>query len=87
MSIYDQEPKPLIEQLIPGRHAICACGETKRPPYCDGSHSGTGITPQILDIGETGQTIAWCTCNASGNKPMCDGSHKEQWEHKPPPKE
>ena len=69
------EPGPLLTPLSTGRHAICACGRTGNAPFCDGSHAGSGLTPQILDVEEE-QTIAWCTCRTSGKLPMCDGSHR-----------
>ena len=67
--------EPLKVRLTAGRHAICACGRTEGPPHCDGSHQGTGTTPQILDLEEDG-IVAWCTCRGSGRLPMCDGSHR-----------
>lgn len=82
----DQEPRPLLEQLPEGKHAICTCGQTSNAPFCDGSHAGSGLRPVILDVAPTGQTIAWCTCRDSGNGPMCDGSHKKLWKNPLPPK-
>ena len=67
--------EPVKVQLSAGRHAICCCGRTGDAPRCDGSHKGTDITPQIVDLDED-QTIAWCTCRGSGKLPMCDGSHR-----------
>jgi len=68
--------EPLKVQLPAGRHTICACGRTAAPPRCDGSHQGTGLTPQILDL-EEARIVAWCTCRSSGKLPMCDGSHRD----------
>lgn len=53
----------------------CACGRSKKQPFCDGSHAGTGITPVMYKADKSGD--AWfCGCKASGHKPMCDGTHK-----------
>lgn len=82
-----QDPQPILEQLKHGKHAICECGQTSNAPFCDGSHAGTGISPLIVDVPETGQTVAWCTCRTSGKMPMCDGAHKKLWKNPLPPKE
>lgn len=54
----------------------CACGLSKKQPFCDGSHSGTGITPEIYKAEES-KKVFFCGCKASGNKPLCDGSHQK----------
>ena len=54
---------------------FCSCGQTKNPPYCDGSHKGTGLQPVKLEVEEK-KTIWWCQCKHSANPPLCDGSHK-----------
>lgn len=52
----------------------CACGLSKKQPFCDGSHSGTGITPQRFKA-ETADTVYFCGCKATGGAPLCDGTH------------
>ena len=57
------------------RYFWCACGRSAKQPFCDGSHSGTGIEPVAYKAEKSGD--AWfCGCKATGNSPMCDGSHK-----------
>ena len=69
--------KPYVCAEKAGRKAWCACGESERQPYCDGSHSrkGTGKSPIIVELTED-KTVAWCGCRQSKNKPFCDGTHK-----------
>ena len=52
----------------------CACGRSKKQPFCDGSHKGTGLSPKKVDVAEAG-TVAWCACKHSGRAPFCDGTH------------
>ncbi len=69
--------KPYVCAEKAGRKAWCACGESEKQPYCDGSHSrkNTGKTPIIVELTED-KTVAWCGCRQSKNKPFCDGTHK-----------
>jgi CDGSH iron-sulfur domain-containing protein 3 len=66
---------PYIKEEVAGKRAWCACGLSKRQPYCDGSHIGTGMGPVIVEIKEPG-TVVWCGCKATRTPPFCDGSHK-----------
>jgi CDGSH-type Zn-finger protein len=68
--------KPYVVQETPGRKAWCACGESEKQPYCDGSHArkNTGKTPVIVEIEKAG-TAAYCGCRQSAKKPFCDGTH------------
>ena len=75
------EPKiaqraPFVLDVEPGTYAWCACGQSAKQPYCDGSHKGTGIVPKIEDISEA-RRVAWCGCKRSANAPFCDGAHKQ----------
>ncbi|MDJ0522045.1 MAG: CDGSH iron-sulfur domain-containing protein [Planctomycetota bacterium] len=82
------DPKPLVVQLEPGKHAICTCGQTQNGPYCDGSHGGTELRPEIVEVQDVAMNLAWCTCRISGKLPRCDGSHRQMWDNpeKPPRK-
>jgi CDGSH iron-sulfur domain-containing protein 3 len=53
----------------------CACGLSKRQPFCDGSHKVTSFTP-IEFKPATSEKVWFCACKRSAKKPMCDGSHK-----------
>jgi CDGSH-type Zn-finger protein len=53
----------------------CACGRSKSQPFCDGSHRGTGITPQRY-VAEADKEAWFCGCKATRGQPFCDGSHK-----------
>jgi CDGSH-type Zn-finger protein len=66
---------PLVLELAPGTYNWCQCGQTKTPPFCDGSHAGSGITPLAFTVEET-KTVAVCSCGLTADPPFCDGSHK-----------
>jgi CDGSH-type Zn-finger protein len=53
----------------------CACGRSSNQPFCDGSHSGTGLSPVPFKAEDSG-TIWFCGCKATKSRPQCDGSHK-----------
>ncbi|MBT6430471.1 MAG: CDGSH iron-sulfur domain-containing protein [Rhodospirillaceae bacterium] len=54
----------------------CSCGKSAKQPFCDGSHKGTGMTPQQYSA-TTSELVHFCGCKYSANKPVCDGSHKD----------
>ena len=43
---------PYAVELAPGDYWWCACGRSKRQPFCDGSHKVTDITPQKFTMTE-----------------------------------
>jgi CDGSH-type Zn-finger protein len=65
---------PFVQKAEAGTFWWCACGASKKQPFCDGSHKGTGFGPRKVDIAEA-KTVAWCGCKHSKNGAFCDGSH------------
>lgn len=53
----------------------CACGLSKKQPFCDGSHKGSSFTPLKWTAEETGRKF-FCACKHTKTPPFCDGSHK-----------
>ena len=76
--------QPVVAQKAPFGVAVeagkkyfwCACGLSKKQPFCDGSHTGTGLSPLPYEAGES-KTVWFCGCKATSSKPLCDGSHKQ----------
>jgi CDGSH-type Zn-finger protein len=56
-------------------YAWCACGLSKKQPFCDGSHKPTAFKPMIWKA-EKDQAAWFCQCKHTKNAPMCDGTHK-----------
>lgn len=68
--------EPVKVELEAGKnYAWCSCGESTNQPWCDGSHKGTGFTPNVFKCEES-KTAWMCQCKATGNPGFCDGSHK-----------
>ena len=75
------EPKiaqksPYAVELAPGDYWWCSCGQSKRQPFCDGSHKGTPFAP-VEYTAEKSEKVWFCGCKHSASKPLCDGSHKQ----------
>lgn len=75
---------PIVAQKAPFKVDVtegktyfwCACGRSKKQPFCDGSHKDTGIEP-VKYTAEADKAVFFCGCKATGNKPVCDGSHSK----------
>ena len=63
-----------VEVTAGRKYFWCACGRSKRQPFCDGSHAGTGLTPVMYEAVEA-RTLWFCGCKATADKPFCDGTH------------
>lgn len=71
--IYDK--RPVVLELEAGTYWWCACGRSKKQPWCDGSHSETDIKPVCTEI-EEAKRVSMCNCKLTKNQPFCDGEHK-----------
>jgi len=68
---------PLPVQVEAGKdYWWCSCGQSKRQPFCDGSHKGTEFSPVKFTATET-KTAYFCGCKHTGKPVLCDGSHNK----------
>lgn len=74
MAMYDQGAPYVRAMKKDDTIFICQCGKTQKPPFCDGSHSGSDFSPLAYSAEKDGDVYI-CGCGKTGNKPMCDGSH------------
>ncbi len=67
--------KPCLVQVEDGKtYFWCACGLSRKQPFCDGSHKTTEFEPLKWVAGETGEKL-FCACKQTAGQPFCDGSH------------
>lgn len=52
----------------------CACGKSRKQPFCDGSHKGTSFVPVKYTATES-KKVFFCGCKQTGKPVMCDGTH------------
>lgn len=73
---------PIVAQKGPFKVSVeagkkyfwCACGRSRKQPFCDGSHKDTGLTPVPYEA-TASKDVFFCGCKATGRQPLCDGSH------------
>ena len=67
--------EPIAVEVVEGKSYFwCACGRSKRQPFCDGSHKDTGFEPVKWTAEKSGRKF-FCVCKQTGKAPFCDGSH------------
>ncbi|MBO9433456.1 CDGSH iron-sulfur domain-containing protein [Ruegeria sp. R13_0] len=54
----------------------CSCGQSKRQPFCDGSHKGSTFEP-VKYTAEASKKVFFCGCKHTSKQPLCDGSHSK----------
>jgi len=54
----------------------CACGRSKKQPFCDGSHKGSEFSPMEYTADKAGK-VWFCGCKQTGKAPLCDGTHNK----------
>ena len=70
------QPKPCLITLKAGRtYHWCSCGRSKKQPFCDGSHAGTGFEPLAYKAETDGEEVLFCGCKNTKTPPFCDGAH------------
>ena len=70
------QKSPYAVELAPGEYWWCACGMSKRQPFCDGTHKGGPINPVKFAVSEA-QKVWLCGCKRTGGQPFCDGTHRK----------
>jgi CDGSH-type Zn-finger protein len=65
---------PLVVKLDAGKYKWCACGKTRKVPWCDGTCKGGKAVRFEL---KKKLTVEICNCGLTKTPPYCDGSHKK----------
>jgi CDGSH-type Zn-finger protein len=55
----------------------CACGQSKKQPFCDTSHKGTTFRPVVYKATESTK-VYFCGCKSTSKQPLCDGTHSRK---------
>lgn len=66
---------PFSLELEAGDYWWCSCGQSKKQPFCDGSHKGTDFAPKKFTVAQL-EKVWLCGCKRSKDAPHCDGAHK-----------
>lgn len=68
---------PYAVEVVEGEtYFWCACGKSKKQPYCDGSHRGSEFSP-VSFVADASKTVFLCGCKKTSMAPHCDGTHNK----------
>ena len=73
--IAQKEPYP-VDVKAGKSYWWCACGQSSKQPFCDGSHKGSEFAPLEYKAAKDGK-VWFCGCKHTGKTPMCDGAHSK----------
>ncbi|XP_053821225.1 CDGSH iron-sulfur domain-containing protein 3, mitochondrial [Vidua chalybeata] len=79
--------EPFLVELQAGKsYSWCACGHSKRQPFCDGAHrtEAPALSPLRFSPARAGAALL-CGCKRTRSPPYCDGSHRENAGQAAPP--
>lgn len=71
--IAGRKPMP-VEVKAGEQYHWCACGQSAKQPFCDGSHAATPFKPVSFEA-QADETAYLCMCKQTKNPPYCDGTH------------
>ena len=80
----DKRPLPRVAGTLPLPTRVtkgltyfwCSCGLSKRQPFCDNSHAGSGFEP-VPFTAKKDEILFFCACKHSTHGMVCDGkSHQ-----------
>jgi len=77
--------KPVIAQKAPYPIEVeegksyywCQCGQSKKQPFCDGSHRKEGKFKSLKYLATESKKMFFCGCKMTSNQPLCDGSYSK----------
>ena len=68
--------KPIRVNVEAGKsYWWCACGKSKKQPFCDGSHKGSTFSP-VQWKADASKEVWFCACKQTDTCPFCNGAHK-----------
>ncbi|MBV9044509.1 MAG: CDGSH iron-sulfur domain-containing protein [Alphaproteobacteria bacterium] len=78
-------PEPVIAQKSPFPVQVeagktywwCACGQSQRQPFCDGTHNKDRAFTPIQYTADATKTVWLCGCKHTKTAPLCDGTHNK----------